>query len=163
MPWLVNIALYNLIWWIAVLGGNRYAWLAAMLLLPHLLLSHKRKADLIMLGSLLATGLVIDGLLVQLGLFHFPQQQWPIPAWLMVIWLALATLPLHSLSWLQNQLPLTALLGALAGPLAYWAGVRFEAASFGWPLLSALLTLALVWGLLFPGIMLLARRLERIG
>lgn len=160
MHWLVNIALYNLVWWIAVLGGNHYAWLAGALLLLHLLISNKRKADLIMLGSLLALGLVIDGLLVQVGLFSFPQQQWPIPTWLMVIWLALATLPLHSLRWLQNQLPLAGLLGALGGPLSYWAGVRLEAATFHWAMPPALVTLALVWGLLFPAIMLLARRLE---
>ncbi len=160
MHWLVNIALYNLVWWIAVLGGNRYAWLGGAMLLLHLLVSNKRKADLIMFASLLAMGLVIDGLLVQVGLFHFPQQQWPIPTWLMVIWLALATLPLHSLCWLQNQLLLAGLLGALGGPLAYWAGVRLEAATFHWAMPPALLTLALIWGLLFPAIMLLARRLD---
>lgn len=161
MHWLVNITLYNLIWWLAVLGGNRYAVLGAILILLHLFISDKCRGDLIMLGCLLGMGMITDGLLVQFGLFRFSQQQWPIPAWLLVIWLALATLPLHSLLWLHSKLLLAGLLGALGGPAAYWAGVRLGAATFGWSLPAALVTLAGVWGLLFPAIMLLARRLEQ--
>jgi hypothetical protein len=50
-------------------------------------------------------------------------------------------------------------LGALGGPLAYWAGVRLDAATFNWPLLPSLLLLAIVWGALMPGVMHLSRRL----
>jgi hypothetical protein len=49
---------------------------------------------------------------------------------------------------------LSGFFGALGGPLAYWAGVRLGAASFNWPLLQSIITLAVVWALLWPLVML---------
>ena len=53
---------------------------------------------------------------------------------------------------------LSALFGALGGPLAYWAGVRLGASTFHWPLLSSLALLAVVWAFLWTGVMAVAAR-----
>jgi hypothetical protein len=93
------------------------------------------------------------------GFISFDSTFAPIPLWLMGVWLTFAILPNHSLAWLKNRLRLSALLGALGGPLAYWAGVRLDAATFNWPLLPSLLLLAIVWAALMPGVMHLSSRL----
>ena len=155
---LVNIALYQACWFICVLGENRFVWLAALLLGLHFFLTPLRKSDLILAAKMLAIGLIVDGSLSALGFFSFPAAGLPIPYWLMAIWLALATLPNHSLAWMTDRPLLCLIFGALGGPPAYWAGVRFGAASFNLQLLPSLLILAVVWGLLWPFVMLLSKK-----
>ena len=156
MNWLVNLLIYNLIWLICVLGGNSLAWLGLILVAGHFLVSPSRRRDALLATVMLVIGVIVDGTLVGIGFFSFIPDQFPIPLWLATIWLALATLPNHSLSWMKARPLLSALFGALGGPLAYWGGVRLGAATLNWPLLESLLLLAVVWGLLWPLIMLLS-------
>lgn len=153
---LVNVAIYQAVWFLCVLGENRGAGLALLLLGLHLFLSPIRLLDLKMMGILLVAGLSIDGILYGLGFFSFNVAARPIPFWLLVIWLALAILPHHSLAWLKSRALLSAFLGALGGPIAYWAGVRLGAAHFNWSLPASLGTLAIIWALLWPGVMFFA-------
>lgn len=160
----LNILIYQVIWFLCVLGENRGAVLALPLLGLHLILSPHYKTDLQMMFFLLVGGLMIDGTLYSKGFFSFNVPAVPIPFWLAIIWLALATLPHNSLAWLKGRLFLSALFGGLGGPLAYWAGTRFGAASFNWPLVPSLLLLAGVWALFWMGTMSLAGRiLSRSG
>lgn len=149
----VNVLIYQIVWFLAILKGNQGAALGVALLIIHLANSEYTVADLKMMGFLLFVGILVDGTLVQIGFFTFTNTGFPIPLWLMVIWAALAITPNHSLNWLKNRLFLASILGALGGPTAYWAGTRMGAATFNWPLLSSLLLLALLWSLLFPAIM----------
>ena len=149
----VNVLIYQFIWFLCVLGGNRGALYALPLLVLHLLISHTRRADLMMMAILLGVGILVDGTLQYVGFFTFSSPGFPIPFWLMMIWLGLAITPHHSLSWMKKRPILCALFGAVGGPAAYWAGVRLGAASFTWPLLQALLSLALVWSLLWTTVM----------
>lgn len=153
MKVLINALSYQLIWLLCVLGGNRGAVGALIILLIHIAASDKRTEDLKMMAFLLFIGLLVDGSLHQAGFFAFAVTGFPIPFWLMAIWLGLAITPHHSLAWLKNRLLLSMLFGALGGPLAYWAGVRLGAASFGWPMPYSLAFLAVVWGLLWPAVM----------
>jgi hypothetical protein len=159
MNWLVNLAIYEGAWFACVLGGDALAWVAALLLAVHLYLTPCPRADLLLAGALLFVGLVLDGTLKAVGFFSFDSPIVPIPLWLMGVWATFATLPNHSLAWLKKRLGLAAVLGAVGGPLAYWAGVRMGAATFNWPLLPSLLLLAVVWGGLMPGVMRLSSRL----
>lgn len=153
MKILINVILYQLVWLLCVLGGNRGALAALMLLFIHIVKTDKRAADLKMMGFLLFVGMLVDGTLQQVGFFTFTATGFPIPFWLMVIWLGLAITPHHSLAWLKNRALLSMFFGALGGPLAYWAGARLGAASFAWPLLSSLGVLAVIWALLWPAAM----------
>jgi len=108
------------------------------------------------MGILFVVGLGIDGILHILGFFSFNVAAKPIPFWLLVIWLALAILPHHSLAWLKSRVLLSAILGAIGGPLAYWAGVRLGVAHFNWSLPASLGILAVIWALLWPAVMFFA-------
>lgn len=159
MNMILNIAIYQTIWFLCVLGGNRGAAISFIFLLLHLLLTPTFRNDLKMMIILLIMGLMIDTPLQLIGFFSFSGHSLPVPLWLATIWLALATLVNHSLAWLKNRSLLSALFGALGGPLAYWAGVRLGAATFNFPLLPSLAILAIVWALLWPTIMYISKRL----
>ncbi|MCF8069114.1 MAG: DUF2878 domain-containing protein [Desulfobacterales bacterium] len=156
MKLIINVAIYQIIWFICILGENRGAWFALPLLAMHLFITPVLKADLKMMALLLFTGLFIDGILHKIGFFSFNVAAVPIPFWLAIIWLGLAIMPHNSLAWLKHRLLLSAFFGALGGPLAYWAGIRMGAAFFNWPLIPSLIVLAIIWALLWPGIMYLA-------
>jgi hypothetical protein len=154
----INVGINQAIWFLCVLGGNGGALFALPLLVVNILLSPQKRADLQMIGLLLLIGVVIDGTLQAIGFFSFSSGGFPIPLWLAVVWVALAALPHHSLAWMKKRILLSVLFGSLGGPLAYWAGVRLGAATFHWPLLSSLALLAVVWALLWTGVMAVAAR-----
>ncbi len=112
------------------------------------------------MGILLLLGSVTDGLLHIFGYMNYNVSALPIPLWLAVIWLALATLPHHSLNWLKGRYLLSAFAGVFAGPLAYWAGVKFGAAHFNEPLISSLGLFALIWAGLLPLSMYMANKIR---
>lgn len=153
MKILCNVLLYQLIWFGSVLGGTPGLLVSLLLILVHLAFSTVRSDDLRMMGALLCIGLVVDGTLHYVGFFSFTISGFPLPLWLIMIWLGLALTPHHSLAWLQNRPLLSSFFGALGGPVAYWAGVRLGAATFHWSLPASLVTLALVWAVLWPLIM----------
>lgn len=154
----LNVGINQAVWFLCVLGGNAGAIFALPLLFVNVLLSRHRRADLQMIGLLLLVGVLIDGTLQAIGFFSFTSTGFPIPLWLAVIWSALAALPHHSLAWMKRRWLVSALFGALGGPLAYWAGVRLDAATFHWSLLSSLMLLAVIWAVLWTGVMAVAER-----
>jgi hypothetical protein len=156
---LLNIAIYQLIWFVAVVGGNSLVWLAMVLIILHFSLTPIPKTDLILVLLVLVIGILVDGILRLSGFFIFAEDQFPIPLWLACIWIGLATLFNHSLGWLKNRLWLSAALGAMAGPAAYIAGGRLGAAEFSVSLPWSIAVLAVIWGLLVPGLVYLSKKI----
>jgi hypothetical protein len=156
---MVNLAIYQAAWFICVLGENSLLWLALLLVGLHFVLSPRRKSDLYLVLVVVPAGVAIDATLKALGLFNFSATGFPIPWWLIVIWLTLATLPNHSLAWMQHRLLLSSALAAIGGPAAYLAGERLGVATLNWDLHLSLGVLALVWALFWPLVMYLAGRL----
>ena len=160
MSLLLNIVIYQTIWFLCVLFGNLGALLSLPLLALHFVFSDKKAADARMMVILGTLGLIIDGSLRAAGVLALSSWGWPIPLWLATIWLGLATLPHHSLWWMRSRLFVNILFGALGGPLAYWGGMQLGAASFPLPLEYSLLVLAAVWAVVWPLVMFLAGRKE---
>lgn len=156
---LLNIAIYQLIWFVAVLGGNSLVWLAMLLIFLHFSLSPIPKTDIILVLLVLLIGTLVDGTLRLSGFFIFAEDQFPIPLWLACIWMGLATLFNHSLGWLKNRLWLATVLGAMGGPAAYIAGGRLGAAGFSVSLPWSIAVLAVIWGLLVPGLVYLSKKI----
>jgi hypothetical protein len=77
------------------------------------------------------------------------------------LWALLGTTLNVSMGWLKRRALLAALMGAVAGPLSYVAGVRLGAAHFV-DADRALLLLAIGWALAMPALMALAERLDGI-
>ena len=116
-----------------------------------------------MLWALLI-GMALDSLVLAGGLLRYTSGQYSAalpPHWMSAMWVLLATTLNVSMGWLRGRYWLAAVLGAVAGPLSYAAGVRLGAASFvDAPL--ALGGLALGWALAMPWLMALAARHDGI-
>ncbi len=159
--WLPNLLGYQLVWTCAVAGAGRGCWWAGPLALAvfagwHLYGSRERRADAMLMLGCAALGLVVDSGWIQLGWIRFESAQpWPglAPAWIVAIWMAFGLTLNHSLALLQHHLRLAALLGLLAGPLAYHvAASAWHAAELAAGLLPTL-GLGLAWALLTPALL----------
>lgn len=160
---LLNIASYQLVWFVAIIGGDGLSWVALALIGGHFLLTPLPKTDFALLVLVLLIGIVVDGALRLNGFFIFTDDRFPIPLWLGSIWMALATLFNHSLAWLKNRLWLAALLGAAGGPAAYLAGGRLGAAEFSLSLPWSITVLAIIWGMLVPVLVWLSGKVVIAG
>jgi hypothetical protein len=162
---LVNFIAFQIGWFACVLGGaNGWPWLGVLVMIAvvtrHLYQATQPRAELtlIVLSGLLGFG--ADSLLTGLGLLHFPSGQFHealSPYWMVAMWMLFATTLNVSLRWLKPYLALAALLGAVAGPLAYYAGARLGGVSFADPL-TGLIAVGGVWALAMPLLLVIASR-----
>ena len=87
-----------------------------------------------LIGLALAIGLVWDSALASLGWIRFTSGtlvEGAAPPWILGLWALFATTLNRSLAWLHGRYALAAVLGAIAGPLSYWAGARLGALELG--------------------------------
>ena len=166
---LLNITIYQVGWFCCVLGAAR-GWpiagaLSALLLAGlHLRLAVSWKNEAWLMVAACVLGVLVDSIQQALGLFTFTRDPaWPLwlPLWVFVIWAQFATLFHYALHWLSGRYLLAALFGLVGGPLAYWAGIRIGAASFGDNPILTVVTLAIVWALVTPLLCRLSDRLDR--
>jgi hypothetical protein len=75
------------------------------------------------------------------------------------MWLMFATTINVSLRWLKHRLALAALLGAVAGPAAYFAGYRLGGVQIP-EMALAMGALGCGWALLMPLLMAISARLD---
>ena len=148
---LANAALFQCGWFACVLGGNS-AWLlvGVAVLAIHLLWisAWSKDGQVILVITLLGT--VVDTSLRTFGVFHFSMPGPLIPIWLILLWAVLATTLRHCLAWSARPWWRASLLGAVGGPLSYYAGSQLAGVSFGYATTPTLIGLAVLWALLFP-------------
>ena len=77
------------------------------------------------------------------------------PPWMIGLWALFASTLNVSLNWLKKHTALAILLGAISGPLCYWAGERLGALSL-LNFNSAMVYLALGWAIAVPLLLKLA-------
>jgi len=155
---LLNITLYQVGWFCCVLGAARGypvtgALLALLLSIVHLLLADSPKSEALLMLIACFLGATIDSIQQAFGLFTFTSHPaWPfwLPLWVFVIWAQFATLFHYALYWLAGRYRLAAGFGMVGGPLAYWAGIRMGAATFGENPTLTIVSLAVVWALVTP-------------
>ena len=155
---LANAALFQCGWFACVLGGDSL-WLLvglAVLLVNLLWISSLADDGVLIVGVTLA-GTVLDTLLRTLGVFHFSEPGPLIPFWLMLLWALLATTLRHCLAWSARPWWRAALLGAVGGPLSYYAGSQLAGVQFGCDLGPTMAGLAVLWAAVFVGMHRLAR------
>ena len=148
---LINAGLFQLGWFACVLGGNSlWLLLAGGALLAHLLWISRSLAQVRLIAVVCVLGSTVDGLLLNAGVFAFKQAGVLIPFWLVLLWALLAITLNHCLAWTAKPLWRAILLGAIGGPLSYYAGQRLGAVQFPMGLWPTLLGLSLLWAGLFP-------------
>lgn len=109
-----------------------------------------------------AIGFTVDSAHILLGVFQVPG---PLPfghlcpLWLVMLWMVFATTLRSSTSWMAGRYIAGSLLGAIGGPLSYWAGAKLGAATLQTPPAFSLIPLAISWALTTPLIIWLADRL----
>ncbi|EIK62276.1 DUF2878 domain-containing protein [Pseudomonas lactis] len=158
---LANAVLFQCGWFVCVLGGDsRWLLIGIAALGVHLLWisSWTREGQVILAVTVLGT--LVDTALRGLGVFEFNTPGPLIPLWLILLWALLATTLRHCLAWSAQPWWLASLLGALGGPLSYYAGSQLAGVSFGYGTIPTLIGLALLWAMLFPLLHRIAQRLE---
>ena len=164
---MINFLAFQGAWFACVLGGaNDLPWLGVAVvtgvLVFHLLSSPEPGNELALVAAVAAIGMAWDSVLTAGGVLVYPSGMlvpWLAPYWILAMWLAFATTLNRSLSWLHGRLWLASVLGAIAGPLAYYGGSALGGVAFE-NALSALVAQSLGWSILLPLFVFLATRLE---
>jgi len=155
---LANAALFQCGWFACVLGGDSLWLLVGLAVLAvHLLWISAWAEDGVLIISVMLVGTAVDTLLRAVGVFQFSEPGPLIPFWLMLLWALLATTLRHCLAWSARPRWRAALLGAMGGPLSYYAGSQLTNVQFGYGLGPTMAGLAVLWAVLFVGLHRLAR------
>lgn len=160
LPTLLNALLFQIGWFSCVMGGNTIAIaVTAIILYVHHKLAINNLNEWLFIFTVASIGLTIDSLLSVSGILLFDSVSIGIPIWLFCIWLVFSCTLNHSLKWLSKHLLLAMLMGAIAGPMSYFAGAQLTDVSLATPQIYSLIILACIWATLLPLLMLFTRRL----
>jgi len=164
MTKVINFALFQVGWFACILSAAAGkpaigAVIASLIIVWHIMQAHRpsREISLILIAMLI--GAIWDSLLVWQSWLTYPSGVLlpnTAPYWIIMLWALFASTLNLSLSWLKQNKWLSILLGAIAGPLAYYAGERLGAVDFLQPV-HALAALAIGWAVLTPALLLLTR------
>lgn len=169
MNFVINIVAFKIGWVASVVGAaNGFPLLGPAVILVAIAI-HLRNVDVpsreLMLVALTGTiGATWDSVMVAAGWLSYPTGTiiaGVAPYWILGMWMLFATTLNLAFRWLQSNLALAGVLGAVFGPASYYAGAKTGAVVIN-ELTVVMLALAAAWALLFPGLLLLARRLDGV-
>lgn len=156
---IANAIGYQMVWLVSVGAAARGDGLtgplaALVFVLVVLHFGNKQRQDLALIAIALILGLLTDSLWIGLGWMHY-RAGWNAsgvaPLWILGVWAAFAATLNHSLAALKKRLLLGALLGAIGGPLAYWAASReLGAVDITAPAPVVLAGLGIAWTICIP-------------
>lgn len=165
---LFNFLAFEAAWFAAVTGGaaghGALMSLAVVAVVAvHLLLNRGRlRSELRLILAVTVFGILLEAGFMGAGLIRYAgtaEGQMLPPIWIAALWFGFGTLPNASLAWLKGRWKAQVVLGALAGPLTYWTGVKLGAATIpdgG----GALIAIGLAWAMALPAIFLMAEALS---
>ena len=154
-----NVVGQQIGWFACVLGAaHGHPFLGAGVALGvvglHLLSVPDRPREFRLLALAAVVGLVVESGLQALGLLTYAspwrQVPWLCPPWIVVLWIQLGSTLRYGFRWLQGRPVLSAVAGAIGGPLAFRAGEALGAVRFAPDRRLSFLALAVVWGACFP-------------
>lgn len=146
-----NALLFQVGWFVCVLSGNLWAAsFTIVVLLIHFRFSSLPMVDVVSIFIALIIGLLHDFLLSYCGLIDFGGAGVLPPLWLMCLWILLGLTLNHSMGWIYQRMWLSGILGALAGPLSYWAGVALSPAQWSSPPVVVIPIMAATWLFILP-------------
>ncbi len=164
---IMNIVLFQLGWFCCVFAGANHMPLAgtvaALLVVAwHLAVSfdHRKELTLLLIAALIGTAW--ESLLVSAGILQYPSgtiTQGMAPSWIIAMWMLFATTLNVSLRWLKHRPGLAALLGAIAGPAAFFTGHKLGGVEIP-DMAVAMLVLAIGWSILMPLLMSISNRID---
>lgn len=166
----VNAVAFQIVWLACALGARfGVAWVGTgsvlLMVALHLAVARRPGAELALLAIAAAIGIAWDSAWQAAGWIGFAAGDWIpglAPHWMVALWVAFATTLNVSMRWLRGRWALCAALGALGGPLSYYAGERLAALAFS-DVAFGLAGQALGWALFTPALVWLAMRLDGIA
>lgn len=148
---LTNVVLFQVGWFACILGGNVWAVsFTFAALVYHFTVSEQRLNDVVAVLIALALGLLHELLLLHGGYIRFVESSVLPPGWLLCLWILLGITLNHSLTWIYSRPLWSGLLGAIAAPFSYLAGVKLSSAEWSSTLVEVLPIIALLWLGLLP-------------
>lgn len=156
-PIIINVILFQTGWFACVLSGAASVpWLGVLIALS-LMTFHVWRAplpisELYLLVIAMSLGAVWDSCLVMLSYITYTSGtvvNQTAPLWIVLLWGLFASTLNVSMRWLKRRYVIAGLLGAVAGPLAYYGGSKLGALTFINPEL-ALMYLAAGWAVMTP-------------
>ena len=170
MQLLLNLVAFKIGWLACVLGGaNGTPMIGTLIALAVVALHVSGSAvptrELALVGIAGVIGAVWDSALASAGLLSYSSGTLfagTAPVWIVAMWLLFATLLNRSLRWLHGRLIAAAVVGAIGGPLAFYAGSRLGAVEFV-NFNAAMLALAVGWGAIMPLLVSIARRFDGVS
>ncbi len=169
---LLNFALFQAGWFAAILlaahgrPGAALAAAGAAVGISLWLFSPDRAGDVRLLLAVALSGFCIDTVHLHMGVFALvgaPLFPHLCPLWLAALWALLGTTLRGSLSWLAGRYALSAVLGAVAGPLSYLGGAKLGAASLPADHTFSVAALAVGWAVAMPLFVWLAHGSRFLG
>lgn len=162
-----NIALFQLGWFACVISAAQgHPWmgtaLAAAIVAWHIWRAAQPQEELNLVLQVMLIGAIWDSMLVTLGWISYSSGTilpGAAPHWIIALWALFATSLNLSMRWLKERLGLAAVMGAVCGPLSYWAAVRLGAVDFV-RAEYAVVALSFGWSLIMPLLMLLSRHFD---
>lgn len=164
---LVNYLLYQVGWCACVFGaafGHALAGIAiaSLALAAHIAMAERRRDEVQLALVAAVIGIVVDTIQMRLGTLAFrPTGSLHAslsPVWMWLLWAQFATTLHFSMAWLRQGPARATLFGAVGGPVAFLAGARLGAVTFGAPRWMALLVLGCLWSVAVPVLASAARR-----
>ena len=168
---LINMAAFQIQWFLSVLGAAReFAWAGvtfgvAWLCIHVWYVGGVRDRELATVGFAFAIGLsaetvIASAKLMQMGGSHAIGGTAVLPPlWLPVLWAGLGATINHSLGWLAGRYKLAAIMGALAGPFAYASAEHLGAVRIDGPL--GLFAISAMYALATPAMLAIAQHAQR--
>jgi hypothetical protein len=158
----INLILFQLGWFAAILGGNTGA---ILFILPalcwHFFYCPHKKEDFILVLLCVFLGILHDSFLLNYGFLIIPHHFVFPPVWLILLWALLGITLNHSLKWIYERPLVAAVSGAIAAPLSYLAGVKLSEAEWAGSLPQIVFIIAVIWVFLLPLHHFLFLRLRR--
>jgi hypothetical protein len=165
----VNVIAFKLAWLSSILGSANgmpligpIVVLAAVII--HLRMVSEPSRELLLILMTGAIGLAWDSVLVAAGWLVYPTGNIVAglaPYWILGMWMLFATTLNVSFRWLRSKLVLASIIGAVFGPLSYYAGASAGAVELAEPIL-ALTALSAGWSLILPGLLMIGRELDGV-
>jgi len=162
----INFILFQLVWFACILGAainetHTAVAFSLLIILFHFYLAKDKKNEIKILLIASIIGFLFDGFLLKSELVLYTNHGWSYsitPLWIIVLWMGFAITLNSSLNWLKKKIKLSALFGAIGGPLAYLAGEKLEAVTLMTPI--ALIAIVIGWSLITPLLIYISRRIS---
>jgi hypothetical protein len=166
---LLNVVAFKIGWLASILGAaNELPLLGPAVILVaitlHLRLVNDPSREFLLIALTGAIGATWDSVMVAAGWLTYPSGtilSGFAPYWILAMWMLFATTLNMAFRWLQSKTLFAGVLGAVFGPLSYYAGAKAGAVVIN-DFTATMVALAVAWAILLPGLLLLARRFDGV-